>query len=522
MNIAEVARPSAKAFDAPRAARASDRAAPVSGWRRLFADTLLVGGATLVCHVLGAITSLLLRALLDPAQMGVWQGLKVFLGYANYANLGVSKAATRELTIALGRGDPAPAGRSLNLAFTVNTVSAALYAVGLAAAATWRVLRDGHGAWADGWTLGLFVLAGLALVQRHVTFQVTILRCRQAFRSASRLAVQEAALTLACSAIATWLWGLPGLFAATVTVMLASCWYLRGQETADFRPAWNTREIAGLIAIGGPILLAGVVGSLLASLDKLMILAYLDDGDYQLGCYSIALLVTAQLYGLGNMLAVAAAPRFGELFGRGGNRRDVARLAARMGHVQAVALAPVAGLSIVLGPPLLGALLPEYRAGLPALAWLVPGTLAAVAALPLGQYLVAVEGGRRALLALALGMATAAIGNHLALTHGHGLVGVATATTMANVVYLVALAMISIGRDLPMGEQWRYAAGQLIAIGPAVGAALAFHWHSSAEAIGWRTMIAQSVAVLLAWSVTLTICGRHGVWRNALRRVSKS
>ena len=44
-------------------------AAPASGWRRLAADWIVVGGATGVCHVLGACTSLLLRVLLDPAQM---------------------------------------------------------------------------------------------------------------------------------------------------------------------------------------------------------------------------------------------------------------------------------------------------------------------------------------------------------------------------------------------------------------------------------------------------------------------
>ena len=77
-------------------------AAPVSGWRRVFGDALRVGGATTVGHLLGAATSLLLRMFLDPAQMGLWQGLKLYLSYGNYANLGISKAAARELTLARG------------------------------------------------------------------------------------------------------------------------------------------------------------------------------------------------------------------------------------------------------------------------------------------------------------------------------------------------------------------------------------------------------------------------------------
>ena len=77
--------------------------APVSGWRRMMADWRMVGGATAVCQVMGAATSLLLRVLLDPAQMGIWQTLKLLLNYGNYANLGISKGAVREYTIALGR-----------------------------------------------------------------------------------------------------------------------------------------------------------------------------------------------------------------------------------------------------------------------------------------------------------------------------------------------------------------------------------------------------------------------------------
>src|SRR5215469_200354 len=91
--------------------------APVTGWRRLAADMAAVGGSTLFCQGLGVINSLILRAALDPTQMGIWQALKLLLGYANYANLGVSKGAARELSIAMGSRQLDRAKRGLNLAF---------------------------------------------------------------------------------------------------------------------------------------------------------------------------------------------------------------------------------------------------------------------------------------------------------------------------------------------------------------------------------------------------------------------
>ena len=103
-------------------------AAPIRGWRRLFGDWLVVGSATAVCHFLGALTSLLLRMLLSPAQMGIFSALKLFISYGNYANLGISKGAAREFNVALGHGNTREARHGLNLAFTVNTITSLLYA----------------------------------------------------------------------------------------------------------------------------------------------------------------------------------------------------------------------------------------------------------------------------------------------------------------------------------------------------------------------------------------------------------
>lgn len=493
--------------------------APPRAWQRLLEDTLLVGGATAVGHVLGAATALVLRAALDPASMGIWQGLKVLLGYANYTNLGVSKAAARELTIGLGRGDALPAERSLNLAYTVNTVSSGLYAVALAAAIVWQswpTIARGEGLstlLADGWTLGLLVVAALAMLQRHATFQITLLRCRQDFRSATLLTVQEAVLTLAVAGAGAWLAGLRGLYGGTIVVLLASLWFLRRRQPAVFRWAWNAREIGRLIAFGSPLLAASVAASLFASLDKLMILGYLSDGAMQLGCYSVALMVAAQLAGFGNMLSIAGGPRYGHTFGRTGSRRETARMAARISEVQAAVLALLGGIALVVAPPLLSWLLPEYRPGLPALAWLLPGAILASLALPASQYAATVDGGRRVLAALAVGICAAAAGNHLALGRGAGIVGVAMATAAANGLYFLVLVRITIWKELPPRDRLRYVAMIALALLPTMGLAWALHAASGAEARG-GIVAAQSAAVLAIWSLTVAVGWRYGGWND--------
>ncbi len=488
---------------------------PASGWGRVFGDWTVVGGAAAVCHALGAATSLLLRMLLDPAQMGIWQALKLLLSYGNYANLGISKGAARELTVALGQGQTSQAERGLNLAFTVNTLSSLFYAVLLVGAGIW-IGRSAAGPWSGTWAAGLLLVGGLAVLGRYVTFHVTILRSRQAFAATARLAVLEAVLTLAVGGLATWRWGLPGLYLGTLVVMLAALGFVHRNRAATLTWAWDKTQIRRLIGIGSPILLAGAVSSLFRSLDKVMILAYVSDREFQLGCYSLALMVTAQLYGLGNMLSIVMGPRYGEQYGRLGDRGEVARLAARATELHAAATALPAAVAIAAAPPFLAWLLPDYQTGLAPLVWLVPGVVALVVALPATQYLIAVDCQRRALAAVVVATALAAVGNHVALTGGYGLVGVAAATALSYAAYFALSVGISIWIELSRRDRLRYASMLALALGPTVFLAVVLECiHPGAEA-GWRTAVAKVAAVVLAWSLAVLAGWRHGRWRDAI------
>jgi O-antigen/teichoic acid export membrane protein len=494
-------------------------AAPASGWWRVIVDCAMVSGTTLVCHVFATVASLVFRMLLDPAQMGVWQGLKVFLSYSNYANLGTSKGATRDFTVALGRGDAASAQRGLNLAFAVNTLSSLAFAAFPVGAGLWVGFHRG---WTSGWAVGLLVIGVLAVLQRHYTFQVTILRCKQSFALTSQVAVLEAVLTLLFCGLSTWLWGLWGMFGGTLAVMAATVVFVQSRAAVPLRWTWNNREIARLIAIGSPMLLAGVVTTLFRSLDKLMILGYLPDREFQLGCYSTALMVTLQLYGLANMLSIVMGPRYGETFGRSGSRREVARLTSRATELQSAAMALPSALSIVLAPALLAWLLPEYRSGLAPVVWMIPGNVALSMAMPASQYLVAVDQQGRALATVVIGTLLTAAANHLALTSGGGLLGVAAATALGYGFYCLLTLAVSLWPELDAAERFRLVAMQTLVNAPSIGLAIVAESIWPGMEHPWSVTLAKSLAVALAWGLTVLVGWRCGRWAEAVRGRAKT
>ncbi len=480
-------------------------------WRRWLFDAAWVSGTGIVSDCLGAATSLCLRAMLSPAQMGLWQGLKLFLSYANYSNLGVGKGAVREFCVALGRGDEGAGRRGLYLGFAVNTLGSLAYGAVLAAM--------GCALWYRGdadWGLGLLVVGLLAVVQRHVTYLVTILRGRQQFAVTARLTLCEALVTLVASAGFAWAWGLPGVYLATAIVFLASWAYLQACGAERLSWIWDRQEIARLMRIGAPMLAAGLLTSLYRSLDKWMILCWMSQREYHLGCYSLALMFSAQVYGVGNALATAGAPRYSHHFGRTGQRAEVAQLAARSSELQGALVSLAAGLALVVGSPLAAWLLPAYREGLPALTALLPGIWALVMTLPLYQFLMAVDRQQTTVWLAALGLAAALAADSAVLARGGGLVALATATSASYASYWLAMVWVSVWPDLTSSQRRRYMLTSLLAAMPLVLAwCLArAEWPRLSPAI---SVLGRGLGVVATWLAVVAWGWRQGGWSAAWR-----
>lgn len=421
----------------PGAVKTPFDSAPVTGWRRMLRDTSIVGASGMLCHAISAVTAVLFRMFLSPVEMGIWQTLKMILGYANFANLGISKGATREYTIARGRGTAEEAALGLNCAFTVNTLSSLLYGAVPVTLGIWLLATSQT---ATAWGVGLIAVGAMAVVSRYVTFHINLLRCRQAFDKTAWVSIWEAVATLAVGGACAFLFGFIGLLAGTLAVLGFSILLVRRFATIRFSWTWDGPEIRRLTAIGGPILLAGCAVTLFRSIDKVMILTYLPDGEFQLGCYSVALMIGAQVFGIGNLLATVMGPRYGEKFGHTGCRATVARMAMRATEMQGLLVGGVAAAAAIVAPPVLEFLLPEYRPGFDSVRWLVFGAVGLSLALPASQALVAIDRQRRVLLIVTLALAAAAVGNHWVLQAGGGIVQVAIVTAACYVLYWLGLS----------------------------------------------------------------------------------
>lgn len=435
---------------------------------RLVRDTVLVGSGSVLCQVLGTLTAVALRMIMEPALIGVWSGLRVFLGYGNFAGLGASKAAAREIAYESARGNRAATERATSVAFTINTLTSALYMLGLFAAAAWLRATSTRPL-VDYWASGLVATGVFVLLSRYSTFLISVLWALQEFGRTTRLALFEAALTLVVTCAGVWFWGLYGLFVGTMVVMLGGIAYLHVGGGVRLRLSWDWPETKRLVAIGAPILAGGLALTVFRSVDKLMILAYLPDGEHALGCYSIGLMAAGALTSLANVIGVVSYPRYQVRYGETGDPREVARLALRLTEASSAVLSVVFLLAALAGPPLLAWLLPAYRPGLPALLVLLPGTLLLSLSRPACHHLITVGRQHLTVAVLLAAVLVAIASNYVALRFGAGITGVAVASTASYSVYALALGALAYGPLFSAGQLFdffvRCAAPVLLAAG---------------------------------------------------------
>src|SRR5205823_7836685 len=108
------------------------------GPAKTVSDSLVVTIGGQLERALGTLTALSLRWGLDPARLGVYTGLRLYLDNTNRSSLGVSLGAVQEIPILRAAGREAEARRVADVAHTTNTLTCLVYALALAA---WAWLR---------------------------------------------------------------------------------------------------------------------------------------------------------------------------------------------------------------------------------------------------------------------------------------------------------------------------------------------------------------------------------------------
>jgi O-antigen/teichoic acid export membrane protein len=399
------------------------------------ASTLLFQGSRLI-------VSLVAAAWVGPERFGIWNILNLLLLYGAIVTLGVPNGMNREVPVQRGRGDEDAAQRIADQSFWFTLVSSLIGGVAIVGAALGGFAPQGDST-ALAWAAALFVLW-----QIYQYLQMR-LKSRGHFGQMSVQQLIVAVLFPVLVLPATYWWGIGGFVAGQVFVVLAVCAYLIGRDRPAW-PGWQWPLLSNLIRIGGPIMLAGLLYSLLTTVDRWVIVNRL--GVEALGHYSLAILCVGALSLFPAVIAQQIYPRMAFRFGATNERNALVPLVQKQIMLTVAITAPfLLGAALVL-PWVVARWMPEYLPGVQPAQILLFGLIAVAFAGGPSNFLNTVGLQR---LYLAVQAVTVIVGVLLSIgliLLGLGLNGVALGMSGAYVFYaslLLTVFMITSRRSTP-------------------------------------------------------------------------
>lgn len=426
--------------------------------RRQLQRVLGYGAARAVVELLIGARGMLLAALLGPAVFGVWSLIRLCQQYLIVIGLGT------------GRGLEVEASAHRRGADGLLNPTAAQFA---AACAGFQLLGYGAfsilaavGAALTGDPTWRAILAGLAvstLVERLYFQGGTFLRAQATIPEFATIELGHAALQIVLTVALAWAWGLPGALAGLALGYAGGIAMMHGR--VPMRIGWSWPMTRALIRTGLPVTLAGLMQTLVASLDRLVVAAFVSVE--ALGQYAFAVSVTSIGAAAGLVVRTAVFPDVYHAARHGDSRAwmaDMERLLLALSWLLSLVLAAMA---LAIGPTIRH-LLPEYAAAVgPARIFIFSGVAQGLIMVAmLGS--VAADRQRVVPLLTAIALAASVGLTWLVLRLELGLEGLAAASLVTRMGY--ALAVTSLGRpNMPWRSELRLAAALALPVVMACG-----------------------------------------------------
>ncbi len=478
--------------------------------RTFVRDTLGTALGQYVARVALLLRGVVAAAALGPIGFGAWNALNLLLDYGAYASCGALQGLDLELPAAAARADHERARRVMAGAWTFGVLGTVVFALGTAiylATGTRRI------AWTWGWgpPMLMLLVVGLHLA---IQYHASSLRAHGEFQRVSAALVTQAVLGggLGLALVASQ--GVWGLLAGWIAGSLAALVWLRRGGVRPTLVPWTWGEGIALVRVGLPIFAFFLVSLVLRSVDRIAFVRYA--GTEGLGLYSLGLMAAGLILYLPEAASTVLYPRMSAA-ARGAREPERTRAeVVRTQRALTVTLPPMVAVGMVWAGPVVGALLPAFRDGVPALRLLSIGALLLSAGTLPGYFMLA-KGPRWALLALVafMALATAALVFSVAARdHRPASIALAAATGYAGFAFgLVALA--APGLCVSTGERLGLAIASFLPAVWAGGLALAACALGGSESAG--TAALRSAAVVVAYLPVLWWFGR-GVGLRALAR----
>lgn len=320
--------------------------------------------ASLIVQAITVVVSILSRLFLGPFQMGIWAFIQVLLTYSDYVSLGTNNAIAREIPFYLGAKNYKKARELKDIVFSFCLCMS--FFVGLGFIVFAFIRKDFL---PQELFYGLLLTAVLVMLQRVNNLFIEILRSFRKFSLLSQQMILSALVNSVLVIILAYQFKIYGFVIAMCLSLAFNVVYLslKGKLRFQFRINW--KELRHLISYGTPLMLIGVMNSVLLTFDRLVITRFL--GFDALGLYTIAIMACTYVYSIPNAMGIVIMPNIQERYGAAQDEHVLLGYAAKWARIYRDLMPVLIGLAWILTPFLIRMVLPKFEGGIGAMKYLV-------------------------------------------------------------------------------------------------------------------------------------------------------
>ncbi len=396
-------------------------------------------------QIIGFFTAMAMRGFLGPYLMGIWSLLKVAVDYASLMNLGVDAAVAYKIPFYKGKNDKQAESdvrdSAFGFLFLVSIVSSVVVLIAS------FILRHRY---PQEVIIGLIFVSIYIILQKLYSYYIEVLRANSNFSVISVSVVFDAIINLALIFLLVRNFKLYGLYAAAMLMTVLNTFFVHILARYRIQFVFHLKRIASLIRFGFPLLILGFLGTILRSIDTIMIAKMLSVTF--VGYYSIATMARNYLVGATNNFGIVTMPRMLEAYGKTGQVKDIQKFVTISAEAISYLLPILLGFIYLTMPLLVTKVLPRFIPGILAAQILLLDIFFRSCCPQARSFLVALNKQAKILPITIIAILINIILNNIFIKMGFGIYGVAAGTSIATLFNFLCILIYAMSHFAEIKE----------------------------------------------------------------------
>lgn len=392
-----------------------------------------LSASTLLLQTSRFLTLLLIARWLGPEKFGTWNMLNLILIYGSFINFGVLNAMNREVPFYNGRGSFEKSNYISNLSWTFSLFTAMIFCVVSLIVLEFTSLDK------DISTPLKLVIMTLFAQQIYNYFQIYF-KANIKFNLVNVQRIIFGVFFPLFTIPLTFYFNLYGFIIGQTVTFLSLIAISYKITPIKLTLRWNFKDIKRLIKIGLPIMGAGLLYSILITIDRWIIVNYLSIKD--LGFYSITIMTISTVSFIPMILAEQYYPRMAYSYGQMNNRKNLKPIILKQSISSFILTMPVVISIYLFAPPLIKIYMPDYIHGIQPLQIAILGMIFLSLAGGPANFLNTIGKQTYYLIIQGIAIIINIIVGILFIKFGFGLNGVALSVAITYAVYGLILSIV--------------------------------------------------------------------------------